>query len=173
MANLYNNCGGGADPKKLYEALQYSGLVNNSMTYDQMLSTLANKYPKNYSYSFSGKTYSKTSSGIICSLLANSRAMVDYVSVSVNIGNSMAGATSTITVYFEGIDENGSWQTIAQLSKYRNRGSVINISFSYNRASLSSPNNNLYRMYRVRYASTDNEICDACSVSLRTIAKEL
>lgn len=173
MANLYNNCGGGADPKKLYEALQYSGLVNSSMTYDEMISVLANKYPKLRSYSFSGTNTQGSTTGVICSKMTDIRAMVDYFSVSLNIGNTGAYNASTITIYFDGIDENGSWQTIKQVTKKRNNFSTIDISFSYDRASETNPNNNLYRMYRVRFSSTDGELCKSCSVSLRTISKEL
>ena len=56
----------------LYTALQYSGLVTSSMTFDEMCAVLAAKYPNEQILYYNGNTYSSITGGFVLTASATS-----------------------------------------------------------------------------------------------------
>lgn len=60
---IRDNLRSGGSSKKLYEALQYSGLVTEDMTFDEMCEVLAAEYPERYIASYSAYFHKPTTNG--------------------------------------------------------------------------------------------------------------
>ena len=67
-----------------------------------------------------------------------------------NIGNTSAGLSSTITITFQGSQDNSSWTNIKSFTK--TRGTTTTITFAYNFNNISG-----YKYYRILCKSTDEE----------------
>lgn len=170
MANLFK-CGGGTDPRKLYNALRYSLIVNKNMSYNEMLTALRKAFPKTFSISWSGSTSSHSTGAVISTKTAPKKGRVESVSGNVYIGHTGAKYGSTITVYVEASTNNSSWDVIASASGSRGGQSRITLYPSFDRKNAISYSNKYYTYFRLRYSSTDNEKCDSSTINV-TLAEE-
>lgn len=102
---VFDNISGGGSKKKLYEALQYSGLVTEDMTYNEMLEVLSNTYPEKLYQSFSLSFYVSGGS-------SNSAVSAYYDIPVANAKLTYSFRSNSTTSQFSGhyiaiVDENG------------------------------------------------------------------
>lgn len=89
---IFNFRKGGNSTKELYEALQYSGLVTEDMTYNEMVEVLAEAFGEKFSLIREGWTFSTNATEYDCTIIADD----EQVSVTVN---SFSPVNTNITMY--------------------------------------------------------------------------
>lgn len=134
-----------SNAKKLYEALQYSGLVTEDMTFDEMCEVLANHFPPKfnllsdvpislYNLSRSGNTFnSYDGSSITCTMTWTQSFGIKSGSVLNIVGNNLKKEYSQTALYVEVSTDNGvNWTNLGTIPLPTNtyQGGSFSKSFS-------------------------------------------